>query len=97
MASIKGGYAIMDLTDIFLSADAGVRIPDWQDRIGRIANKPIWGIVNGIGQWFSTKYNDTNGWGLVGIICNPEDISIRGVIIEAPSLDDPTIACYYAS
>ena len=97
MASIKGGYVIMDLTDIFLSGDSGVLIPDWQDKIGRIAHKPIWGVVNGVGSWYSTNYTDTNGWELIGSVVNPEDITVLGVILEATSLDDPTILCYYAS
>ena len=96
MAIIKGGYVIMDLTDIFTAGSDGVLIPDWQDRIGRIANKPIWGVVNGIGHWFSTKFVDSNGWCLQGSIVNPEDLSVLGVSIEPVSLDDPTVACFYA-
>ena len=96
MAIVKGGYATMDVTDIFMSADDGVTIPDWQEKIKRIYKKPVLCEVAGTQFWFSTYLEDTMGYVLVGSIVNPGDISLIPVIIGPESADSTTIKCFYA-
>ena len=96
MAIIKGGYATMDVTDIFKSAAAGVTIPDWQETIKRIYKKPVLCEVAGNQWWFSTYLEETKGYVLVGSVVNPGDISLIPVIIGAETADSTTIKCFYA-
>lgn len=96
MAIIKGGYAIMDVNDIFVSAGDGVTIPDWQETIKRIYKKPVLGEFAGMQFWFSTYLDDIKGYCLIGSVVNPGDISLIPVIIGPETADSTTIKCFYA-
>lgn len=96
MAIIKGGYATMDVTDIFLSASEGVTIPDWQETLKRIYKKPVLCDAVGSQFWFSTYLDETMGYVLVGSVVNPGEISLIPVVIGPETASSTTIKCMYA-